>query len=114
MSNQIGLMISSIFLAIFIIFSGEIIAYQKINAKAMTATEQIGLYVQKNGFYRGLLDDVDKEEFFTDIKISTKRDGTNKIYYYTVTTYKEYNSISNIFSFMDQTIICNITVCKKM
>ena len=114
MSNQIGLMISSIFLAIFIIFSGEIIACQTISAKAMTATEQIGLYVQKNGFYRGLLDDVDKEGLFTDIKISTKRDADNKIYYYTITTYKEYSSFSNIFNFMDRTIVCNITVCKKM
>ena len=51
MSNQISLMLSSIFLAIFILFSGEIILSQTMNAKAMAETEQVGLYLQKNGFY---------------------------------------------------------------
>ena len=114
MSNQISLMLSSIFLAIFILFSGEIILSQTMNAKAMAQTEQIGLYLQKNGFYRGLLDDVNKDNKFLDIEVKTVRDRVNGIYYYTITTYKEYDSLTKMFDFMDKTIVCEIAVCQKM
>lgn len=113
MSNQIGLMLSSLFLVIFLIFSGEIISCQTISAKAMTQTEQIGLYIQKNGYSLEDINLINKDKYFRKVNVVINRDRVNRMYYYTITTYKDYYSFSNIFSFMDKTIKCKVTVCLK-
>lgn len=113
MSNQIGLMLSSLFLVIFLIFSGEIISCQTVTAKAMAQTEQFGLYVQRNGYDLEELVQMNKDKYFKKINVLVSRDRTTNMYYYTISTYKDYHSFSKIFSFMDRTITCKVTVCLK-
>ena len=68
MSNQVGLLLSFVFLSFFIIFSGEILAYQQTSAKTLAMTTQIALYVEKYGYSQEELDDFKYLDYLDEIK----------------------------------------------
>ena len=50
MSNQIGMIFSFMFLMVFVVLSGEIIAYQTESVRAMSNLNVIATYVQNYGY----------------------------------------------------------------
>ena len=104
MSNQVGLILSFIFLSFFIIFSGETIAYQTMSAQCLSKTNNIAIYIQKYGYESNdhnlsmLLEDFDKYE----ISQNDKSDGFIS---YTIKTYDTYTPFSELFDYFS----CQIT-----
>ena len=113
MSNSIGMMFSFIFLALFIIFSGEIIVYQTQSAKALSITSNLAIQIEKYGyseteFYGNL-----EISYFDEVTVDSKKDDDNNLTTYSIKAIKSYHSFSKFFSFMDQDIQCQIQVSVK-
>ena len=114
MSNHFGLMLSLIFLSLFIVFSGEVLAYQQNSAKVIANSNQIAIYLEQNGlsnydeFY-----ELEALRYFNGCSVDYKKDTTNHITTYTLVTRKKYTSFSKIYSFMSKDIMCKIIICRK-
>ena len=112
MSNQVGLILSFIFLSFFIIFSGETIAYQTMSAQCLSKTNNIAIYIQKYGYENNdhnltvLLEEFDKHE----IRYEHNADG---FIAYTIKTYDTYTPFSTIFDYFSFQITSEITVYRK-
>ena len=113
MSNNVGLMFSLIFLAFFIVFSGEVLALQKTSAKMISATNNIAVYIQEKGYDDGSIRELEIYKYldYFDVEIVDK--NTNMIKEYVITSKKQYVAFSTVFSFMTQDIVCKVTVCRK-
>ena len=108
MDNQIGLVISLLFLSVFIMFSYEVISYQKSIAKALIETNDIAIQIQKSGYNDGMFVshntfkkvEVEKQEFDTHMQ-------------YKITTIMPYRCEINFFDFSNEDITTNIYVCSN-
>lgn len=112
MSNQVGLMLSFIFLAFFIIFSSETIEYQNKTALALAKTNNIAIYIQENGY-----DETDESlnkqlSYFLSYEIY-KEESKNDFVAYHITTKQNYSSFSNIFDYLNKEIVCKLTIYRK-
>lgn len=112
MSNQIGLMLSFIFLAFFIIFSSETISYQQTTAKAMAQTNYIAVYIQENGYDEEDIVLLNQLNNFTDYEITYSTANNNFVAYH-ITTKKKYIAFSEIFEYMSTDIVCEMIVYRK-
>lgn len=114
MSNHVGLMLSFIFLAYFIILSGEIIAYQQTAAKAMSITNDVALYIETYGYDDPQeIDNLAGVEYFDKFNVTSETDVNYGYTIYYVTSTKKYTAFSTIFNYMNQEIVCNLAVCRK-
>lgn len=113
MSNNFSLMLSLIFLSLFILFSGEVVIYQQTVSKTLAITNDLAIFIEKNGYEEDVINELDSVNYFTTVNVDAKRSMTSGITTYKLTTTKDYKAMSSIYSFMSQTIVCNITVYRK-
>ena len=113
MSNHFGLILSMIFLGFFLVLSGEVLAYQKLSAKAMNITNDIAIYIQENGYDYSQLQNEENVKFFDKFNVSSVIDEANSLIKYTITTTKKYTAFSELYSFMTQDIVCSLCVYRK-
>lgn len=113
MSNNFSLMLSLIFLSLFILFSGEVAIYQQTVSKTLAMTNDLAVYIEKNGYDEDVISEFDYINYFTALDVDVKTSISSGITTYKLTTKKDYKAMSSIYSFMSQTIVCNITVYRK-
>ena len=112
MSNQVGLILSFIFLSFFIVFSGEIISYQRFSATCLSKTNHIALYIQKNGYD---IDDnllIEQLDYFDEYLISSE-DKENGFIAYHLSTTTEYEAFSSMFEFLSKDVSFQLTIYRK-
>lgn len=112
MSNQVGLMLSFIFLAFFIVFSSEIISYQQFSAICLSKTSNVAIYIQNNGYKEYDQDLLEQLEYFESYEI-VKENASNGFVAYHLSTTNEYTSFTEMFSYLNQDVICELTVYRK-
>lgn len=113
MSNQIGLLLSFVFLSFFIILSGELIAYQQTSAKAFSMTTQIAIHVEKHGYSQDELDDFIYTNYLDEINITSSIDELDGYVRYDIVTSKKYNAFSTLYDYLNQDIVCKMSVYRK-
>ena len=67
MANHVGLIMSCLFLSIYIFYSYEIISYQKVLNESLCNTNNIAYVIQENGFDQQIIDD-DTYFYYIDVK----------------------------------------------
>jgi len=112
MSNQIGQMLSMIFLAFFIIMSGEVISYQNVTSKCMSITNELAIYLQE-GYEKEFIYNLKETNYFDEVTIISRGMSDYNYTRYTITTTKSYQGFSNLFSFFNEDIVCELSVCRK-
>lgn len=113
MSNQFGLMLTFIFLSIFIVFSGEILSYQNTTAKTINLTNQLAICIQENGYNQEELEAMGYTDYFDSYNVITRIDINNGFLLYNITTKKTYHQFSNLTIFKQKDIVCKMSVCRK-
>lgn len=113
MSNHFGLMLSFIFLAYFIILSGEVISYQQTSAKAMSITNDVAIYIENYGYDEAKVRSLEGVSYFDKFIVKSDDDTDYGYVKYDITATKRYTAFSNIFNYMNQEIVCNLVVCRK-
>lgn len=113
MSNHVGLMLSFIFLAYFIILSGEVISYQQTSAKTMAITNNVAIYIENNGYDETKIKNLDGVSYFDKFIVKKSQNETYGYVVYDITSTKKYTAFSNVFDYMNQEIVCNLSVCRK-
>lgn len=109
MSNQIGLILSFLFLSIFISFTNEIIHYQTFVSTFQLQANQAAYLLQKDGIINETT--FKKEYGFKTIHYDyTKK--TN-YYLYTLTITKEYSAISDLYQFLNKDIVNTYQIYRK-
>lgn len=109
MGNQIGLVISFIFLSICIMFSYEVVSYQKSVSNALIQTNNIALQIQKNGYVES---ELLSNEVFNKIEIETFEYETYIEYKITTTT--AYRCDINFFDFSNEDIVTSVVICSNL
>ena len=112
MSNQVGLILSFIFLSFFIIFSAETISYQNLSAKCMSLTNNIAIYIQKNGYEVTDTSLNEQLQYFDSYNIN-KEEKEEGYVAYTIKTIDTYTPFSSLFDYFENTITSEITVYRK-
>ena len=113
MSNQISLMLSFIFLTFFIILSGEVLSYQRTVAKTYAITSELAVYVEKNGYDSEEISTFSYLHYLKSFTITSKVNYTNDCVEYTIVAIKEYKAFSQLYDYMSQDIVCEMTVYRK-
>ena len=113
MSNQIGLLLSFVFLSFFIILSGEILAYQQTSAKTLAMTTQIALQVEKNGYEEEKLEEFEYYKFLDEINITSSINDVDGYVKYEIVTSKKYTAFSSLYDYLNQDIVCKMSVYRK-
>ncbi len=113
MSNNFGLMLSMIFLSLFIVLSGEIISYQQTSAIAMSKTSIIASFIERNGYNEITINNLEVTKYFDRFEMNIDRNVETGIANYCLTTYKQYNAISKVYSFFSGEITCELVICRK-
>lgn len=113
MSNQVSLMLSFIFLAFFIILSGEVISYQRTVAKTYAITSEIAVFIEKNGYEQQEIDDFDYMNYLDSFTVTSSIDTINNCVEYSIIATKQYNAFSQLYDYMSQEIICEMKVYRK-
>ena len=108
MSNQFSLMLSMLFLATLIIFSGELINYQKEYAIFNSDMNQIAHHLQVYGYDIYYLCEVDTKYNLNSVRCKNEETDQGEIYYLSCS--KKYQSFTNMFSFMNKDFVCNIPI----
>lgn len=112
MSNQVGLILSFLFLSFFILLSGEIITYQQVSVKAMAYTNDIAIYIQNFGYDQEEIEELKAYSYFDSFSITL--DETNEYFViYNIETIKEYETSTKILKEGFNEIKCNISVTRK-
>ena len=70
MSNQVGLILSFIFLSFFLLLSGEVITYQQISVKSMSYLNDIALYIQNYGYDEVEIEKLASYSYFDKVEIN--------------------------------------------
>ena len=101
MSNQIGIILSFLFLSFYISFSNELLNYQKFVSIFNLQANQVAYIVQENGT-------INEKEYlnaykFKSIKLTITKDDYFHIYELTIIT--NYESISELYSFLNKDIV---------
>lgn len=112
MSNQVGLILSFIFLSVFILLSGEVIAYQQVSAKSMSYLNEIAIYIQNYGYDEKEIESLSPYQYFEKVEINIIE---NKNYYvtYKLIAYKEYEYATKFLNYGFDDIVCNLNVTRK-
>jgi hypothetical protein len=113
MSNQIGLLLSFVFLSFFIILSGEILAYQQTSAKTFAMTTQIALHVEKHGYSEEELENLEFLEYLDEINVTSSINELDGYVKYDITVSKQYNAFSSMYDYLNQDIVCKMSVYRK-
>ena len=113
MSNQIGLLLSFVFLSFFIVLSGEILAYQQTSAKTLAITTQLALHVEKNGYQEEEIQQFEYFNYLDEINITSSIEGLDGYVRYDIQVSKQYTAFSSIYDYLNQDIVCTMTVYRK-
>ena len=113
MSNQISLMLSFIFVAFFIILSGEVIAYHQTVAKTYAMTTEIAVFVEKNGYDEEKIKTFDYLDYLSSFTVTSSIDYINDCVEYSIIATKQYTAFSQIYDYMSQEIVCEMKVYRK-
>lgn len=111
MSNSVGLMLSFIFLALFIVFSGELIAYQTKTAQSLNITNTLAVHIEKYGYDAQEFNSLNEVDYFDSVLVFKQNQDDCVVY--EIHTMKKYESFSEFFSFMNQSIRCRVYVTLK-
>lgn len=113
MSNQVSLMLSFIFLAFFIILSGEVISYQRTVAKTYAITSEIAVFIEKNGYNEHEINEFDYMDYLDSFTIKSSMDYLNNCVEYKIIATKQYTAFSQLYDYMSQDIVCEMKVYRK-
>jgi len=112
MSNQFGLILSFLFLTIFISFSNEMINYQSFSTIFDAQTTQIFNYVQKNGYNETIIQEYCIQYQFNNVKHQSSVD--NLFEHHTIIFTKNYRSISSFENIFNKTITKKLEIFRKV
>lgn len=112
MSNQVGLILSFIFLSFFLLLSGEVITYQQISVKSMSYLNDLALYIQNYGYDEIEIEKLASYSYFDKVEINIIE---NDDYYitYRIVGYKEYEYATRFLNYGFDDIVCNLNVTRK-
>lgn len=113
MSNQVGLMLTFLFLGFFLAFSGDLFAYQQTAAKAMSQTTQLAVYLQSYGYNASEISKTELVQYFDKYNISPSKNYAEGYQIYYVTTKKTYHSFTKLNTFFKDEIVCQVCICRK-
>ena len=108
MSNQVSLIISMIFLAILLMFSGELISYQQIHAAFINDVGQIAHHLQVYGYDERYVDYVQLDYSMDSFECTYEVQYDTEIMKIKAT--KDYKSMMKMFSFMDSKMTYSATI----
>lgn len=112
MSNQFGIILSFLFLMIFISFSSEIIHYQEFSTIFDAQTTQIFNYVQKNGYNENII-----QKYCIQYKCSNIEHHLiieNYFEHHTLILTKDYQSISSFENLFNKKITKKLEIFRKV
>ena len=112
MSNQVGLILSFIFLSIFILLSGEVITYQQVSVKAMSHLNELAIHIQNYGYDDIEFIQLSSYEYFDKVEVNVIE---NEDYFitYKIIGYKEYEYATKFLNYGFDDIVCNLSVTRK-
>ena len=109
MVNHIAAVISLMFLSIYVMFSYELVTYQKNVNEALTQTNNIVLLLQENGYLKEV---VENNQYFKSVELESFEKDT--YIQYSLTTIKHYRCDISFFKFSNRDIVTTISFCTNI
>lgn len=109
MVNHVASIISLMFLSIYIMFSYELVCYQKSTNEALIETNHIVLSLQKNVNINNV---IEENNYFDKIELNSLK--KTSYVQYSLTTIKHYRCDINFFDFSNKDIITTVNFCSNI